>query len=192
MNEMYKEYDRGRVDNISDPAVRQQHPISTIYGMSESGDQMVPSGRSGVQISEVIDTSEQGTQYDNVQSAISNTEQAADASDIHVQVQDVEVTTQDEQETTEPDRAKAYEKLGFEPSVTEFMNEVIEDVAKTVEKTDGDVVPESSEKTDSEGTEKSETESQEAVAAAEGDAALAAESSQEPQGTSATEDALKM
>ena len=32
MSQMYQQYERQRVDNIADPDVRRQHPISTISG----------------------------------------------------------------------------------------------------------------------------------------------------------------
>ena len=34
MSQMYQQYERQRVDNIADPDVRRQHPISTISGTS--------------------------------------------------------------------------------------------------------------------------------------------------------------
>ena len=34
MSQMYQQYERQRVDNIPDPAVRRTHPISTISGVS--------------------------------------------------------------------------------------------------------------------------------------------------------------
>ena len=55
MSQMYQQYEMQRVDNISDPAIRQQHPISTISGLND--DQ-----HSSVRITEVVDTSEQSTQ----------------------------------------------------------------------------------------------------------------------------------
>ena len=63
MSQMYQQYERQRVDNISDPAIRQQHPISHISGISEDGDDpTLKKPQSSVKITELKDTSESGTQ----------------------------------------------------------------------------------------------------------------------------------
>ena len=54
MSKMYQQYERQRVDNLSDPEERLQHPISTISGISDATIQdsdYVP--KSSIQISEV-------------------------------------------------------------------------------------------------------------------------------------------
>ena len=57
MSQMYQQYENQRVDNISDPAIRQQHPISTISGLEERR-----TSQGSLKITEVVDTSEQSTQ----------------------------------------------------------------------------------------------------------------------------------
>lgn len=60
MARMYQQYEKQQVSHISDPAMRQQFPVSTISGIStqsQSKNQM-----SRAKITEVKDSSEQGTQ----------------------------------------------------------------------------------------------------------------------------------
>ena len=57
MSQMYQQYENQRVDNISDPAIRQQHPISTISGLDERR----PS-QTSLKITDAVDTNEQSTQ----------------------------------------------------------------------------------------------------------------------------------
>ena len=53
MSQMYQQYERQRVDNITDPAVRQQHPISTISGLDDDAQHIAQSQqRSTVRITE--------------------------------------------------------------------------------------------------------------------------------------------
>ena len=54
MSQMYQQYENQRVDNITDPAIRQQHRISTISGLEEN--------QNSLKITEAVDTSEQSTQ----------------------------------------------------------------------------------------------------------------------------------
>jgi len=67
MARMYQQYERLQVSNISDPAVRRHHPISTISGLSQAehtvngGD---TSGNGGVKISELKDQTNQSSQCD--------------------------------------------------------------------------------------------------------------------------------
>ena len=61
MAQMYKQYERAQVQHISDPALRQRRPVSTISGIadvtaSDAGAQ------NGPKITELKDMSEQGTQ----------------------------------------------------------------------------------------------------------------------------------
>ena len=62
MSQMYQQYEMQRVDNISDPAIRQQHPISTISGLDRQTNGVQSST---VKINEVVDTSENGTQCED-------------------------------------------------------------------------------------------------------------------------------
>ena len=59
MSQMYLQYERQRVDHITDPEIRQQHPISTISGVAEDAEMVANSKtRSTVRITELKDTSE--------------------------------------------------------------------------------------------------------------------------------------
>ena len=50
-----------QVQHISDPVVRQQRPVSTISGISDSNG---VNAEGGVKITEVKDTNEMGTQFE--------------------------------------------------------------------------------------------------------------------------------
>ena len=62
MAQLYAQYERAQVQHISDPAVRQQKPVSTISGFAQAS--AMETG--GAKLSEVKDTSEQGTQCEQV------------------------------------------------------------------------------------------------------------------------------
>ena len=54
MSKMYQQYERQRVDNVTDPQERRQYPISTISGVSDEALQNSNSTpKSSVQISEI-------------------------------------------------------------------------------------------------------------------------------------------
>jgi hypothetical protein len=57
MTQMYQQYERQRVDGITDPAIRQQYPISTISGLQEE-QSPARQAKSTVEITEVEDTDE--------------------------------------------------------------------------------------------------------------------------------------
>jgi hypothetical protein len=61
MARMFQQYERQQVDNISDPAVRRAHPVSVISGLEHSGGSSTDRPN-GVRISEVKETSTNGTQ----------------------------------------------------------------------------------------------------------------------------------
>ena len=72
MAQMYQQYERQQVHNISDPALRQQHPVSTISGISDRGD--VPPHAAGVRITELKDTSDSSTQCEGEDTGKSRTD----------------------------------------------------------------------------------------------------------------------
>ena len=102
MAQMYQQYERQQVHHISDPAVRQQHPVSTIFGVTD-GNNHSP----GPRITEVVDTNDQATQHESDEEA--------------------------DEESTEDKSPDAYKVLGFEPSVADFMRDVVNDVVDRVE-----------------------------------------------------------
>lgn len=57
MNQVYDDYEKQKVDNVSDPEIRSQMPISTISGVNDNG-------HSGPTISDLKETSESSAQYD--------------------------------------------------------------------------------------------------------------------------------
>ena len=62
MARMYQQYERQQVHHISDPAVRRQHPVSTISGVSSQNGDGTREWSSGVRITELKDVANQSTQ----------------------------------------------------------------------------------------------------------------------------------
>lgn len=56
--QVYQQYERQQVHHLSDPALRQQHPVSTISGVDANAK------TSTAKVTELKDTSDQGTQAD--------------------------------------------------------------------------------------------------------------------------------
>ncbi len=63
MSQMYQRYEQNRSDNISDPAIRMNRPISTISGISEEEEGITTARpKSTVKITELKDTNDQSVQ----------------------------------------------------------------------------------------------------------------------------------
>jgi len=136
MARMYQQYERQQVVHISDPALRQQHPVSTISGFSET-DSRQSQGK-GVIITEVRDTSDQGTQVETEGEQKSDVKEE-DACDLQTDDEEKKDESKKEKEDLEEenedsdDKEKISQALGFESSVVEFINEVVEEVVSRVE-----------------------------------------------------------
>ena len=136
MARMYQQYERQQVVHISDPALRQQHPVSTISGISEKDS--TQSRDKGVVITEVRDTSDQGTQVD---AKGDNKSDKKEEVSIDTTVDDEEKRDENKEEKEEldeenadsDDKEKISQALGFESSVVEFINDVVDEVVSRVE-----------------------------------------------------------
>ena len=141
MAHMYNQYERQQLDSISDPAIRQAHPVSTISGIAL---QREPPR---VTITEAPDTAEESTQHDESpppEGAVGETVEDETEESDETDVGDVKVELNDAKKKAEvgvekgPDSPSAYEILGFDPSIVSFIEELksgIADDASTVTKT---------------------------------------------------------
>ena len=134
MAQMYNQYERQQLHSISDPAIRQNHPVSTISGISN---QRAPPQ---VIITEVPDTADQATQHDEKpqDGATSDTTktEGASAEKGETDVGDVSVEMREGEDRAEAVEGKgspsAYEILGFDPSIVSFIEELKSDIVNDV------------------------------------------------------------
>ncbi|CAD5116250.1 DgyrCDS5159 [Dimorphilus gyrociliatus] len=170
MNQVYDDYEKQKVDNVSDPEIRSQMPISTISGVNDNG-------HSGPTISELKETTESGAQYEvneenqqednerktneEVENEIEKALEKESSDDVENKSEEIKDETKEEEvndqkaveensetESTEKkgqldqiDEEKdreaaekepvpekdpdAYEILGFDPTIVQFMNDLV-------------------------------------------------------------------
>lgn len=135
MAQMYNQYERHQLHSISDPAIRQNHPVSIISGI---GQQRAPPQ---VKITEVLDTADQGTQHNEKpldgaaggdatpvdtpsgEGVSMEKGDVTDVGDVDIEMKDGEGTTETEG-VKEKGSPSAYEILGFDPSIVSFIEEL--------------------------------------------------------------------
>ncbi|XP_064636479.1 neurobeachin-like isoform X3 [Lineus longissimus] len=143
MNQMYQQYERQRVDGITDPNIRQQFPISTISGLQEEQTSPDRQAKSTVEITEIQDTDEMGASADGVKAIKSQKKEAAASADNMSErpVENGEADTTSAQEETKPEatpsdpkmeRDEAYNVLGMN-DIKEVVNEIVEGAVDSVE-----------------------------------------------------------
>ncbi|XP_064610079.1 neurobeachin-like isoform X2 [Liolophura sinensis] len=118
MSKMYNQYERQRVDHISDPEERRQHPVSTISGVGDHEENR-PIPRSSVTIRELPEESEDNTEKE-VEPGVGVTSQGAESQEGAAR------------EETEQAREEDI-KQNINPDVVAFMNEVVEEVVQRVD-----------------------------------------------------------
>jgi len=138
MAQMYNQYERQQLHSISDPAIRQNHPVSTISGISN---QRAPPQ---VTITEVPDTFDQATQHDDEPQDAATCDTAktgasgegASTEKVETDVGDINVEMTEGDDRAEGVEGKgspsAYEILGFDPSIVSFIEELKSDIANNV------------------------------------------------------------
>ena len=122
MSSMYQQYEKNRVDNFSDPGIRDVHPINTISGIGEQEEHSSKS-RSSVKITELKDTTDQSVQCEK---------EPEDKS----KVEGAEAESTSLSEAKKNSNQEAYHVLGFDPTVAEFVNDVLEEVEKKLDEND--------------------------------------------------------
>ena len=143
MSQMYQQYERQRIDNVSDPEIREQHPISTISGASadvEARNNAIY--ESTATIKELPDDAE--VPEAEVNGAVASNGDGENVVTNHVSgegdaglaskeaLTNGEEGAASEEKVTGAGDASAkkspYEILGFDPSVVRFMKEIIDNV----------------------------------------------------------------
>lgn len=118
MSKMYNQYERQRVDHISDPEERRQHPVSTISGVADHEENRPPP-RSSVTIRELPEESEDTTEK-KAEPGVGVANQGAESVEDAVR------------EGAEQPREEGL-KQNVNPDVVAFMNEVVEEVVQRVD-----------------------------------------------------------
>lgn len=116
---MYEHYERHRTDNITDPALRRAHPISTISGWDQDRDDPVNSGAQPIESTtttvpppsvankkvEAIETAEPSVPYTNGINKSEQTDDDDEAIDLDTDTVKCACTDEDQQNVTEATEA---------------------------------------------------------------------------------------
>lgn len=129
MARMYQQYERQQVHHISDPALRQQHPVSTISGITQEST-ATGTGQTQARITELRETNDQGTQIETEASVHIKT--ADDISEIP-RSDDPEGSGDGGEKNEGQQGSDPYEVLGFEQGVKDFIKQIVDEVVARVE-----------------------------------------------------------